>query len=621
MKHGKMLRRLTALALSAAMAASVGFAANPAENVTLDKSASGWEGDQTTVTLSIGATQTKTAADVVFVLDKSTSADVRDEALCMLEELQKEGAERDLDIKVGAVIFNRNADNEGYVVDLKPLNESSVAELTEVFEKPLSSGTNIEAGIRKGIAMLEDDSSVPEEDKHLVLVSDGITYIWGESEPVKSVYNQRLYDKTAAVDNIMYLSTVEPNPESVKDLDTWMGQNGSKIEALIKEYETDYTSSTIGQSAEGYEALSAIPMREDDFTALECAIYKSALAWKDAGSNNWNLYAYATQNNSYPWGPNFVENLSKVADGKSGPVPASVDGMFDTVKNSILYEIQKGTVTDTIGEHFNWVGMDTVDVRINGKSVTPKKDINTNSVSFGENSEYVVSYATEGDKEVITWNINVPVESDQKIELVYKLPLDRESLTGDETFVDTNESATLKYTSSDDSEGEKDFEKPTLPLDGETPVPDPDPEPTPDPDPGDDNDKPSGGGDNDRYEGPDLTVVKVDEDGETIEANARFRIYKEQGKKTMWYKGNQSWSEDEEDAWIFNTSVGDGSFTAYDLKPGTYYIVEVSAPEGYDLAEEPLEVEVESRDVTVEFVNSGDGVVTTPTKPVPDTGR
>ena len=265
--------------------------------------------------------------------------------------------------------------------------------------------------------------------------------------------------------------------------------------------------------------------------------------------------------------------------------------------------------------------MDTVDVRINGKSVTPKKDINTNSVSFGENSEYVVSYATEGDKEVITWNINVPVESDQKIELVYKLPLDRESLTGDETFVDTNESATLKYTSSDDSEGEKDFEKPTLPLDGETPVPDPDPEPTPDPDPGDDNDKPSGGGDNDRYEGPDLTVVKVDEDGETIESNARFRIYKEQGSKTMWYKGNQSWSEDEEDAWIFNTSVGDGSFTAYDLKPGTYYIVEVSAPEGYDLAEEPLEVEVESRDVTVEFVNSGDGVVTTPTKPVPDTGR
>ena len=40
--------------------------------------------------------------------------------------------------------------------------------------------------------MLEDDSSVPEEDKHLVLVSDGITYIWGESEPVKSVLQSEI---------------------------------------------------------------------------------------------------------------------------------------------------------------------------------------------------------------------------------------------------------------------------------------------------------------------------------------------------------------------------------------------------------------------------------------------
>ena len=127
--------------------------------------------------------------------------------------------------------------------------------------------------------------------------------------------------------------------------------------------------------------------------------------------------------------------------------------------------------------------------------------------------------------------------------------------------------------------------------------------------------------DDDRYEGPDLTVVKVDEDGQVIETNARFRIYKKQGGKTLWYRGNQSWSEDISDAWIFNTFVGDGAFTAYDLKPGTYYVEEISAPAGYDLAEDPLKVEIENRDKTVEFVNYGDGVVETPTKPIPDTGR
>ena len=136
--------------------------------------------------------------------------------------------------------------------------------------------------------------------------------------------------------------------------------------------------------------------------------------------------------------------------------------------------------------------------------------------------------------------------------------------------------------------------------------------PDPDPDPGD-------GDDEEPYDGPELTIVKVDEEGETITSPATFHIYKEQGDKVLWRMSGGRWSEDEEDAWSYTTR--DGETTCYDLKPGTYYIVEISAPEGYDLAEEPLEVEVESRDVTVEFVNSGDGVVTTPTKPVPDTGR
>ena len=166
MKHGNALRRGLALVLSAAMAASSAFAVmDPDSRVHLNKTTSVEDMsdvEKTTITLSVGSEETTTGADVVFVLDKSTSTDVRDEALRMLGELQEEGERRDLDINVGAVIFNKSADNEGYVVGLKPLNESSVAELEEVFDKDLSSGTNIEAGIRKGIAMLEDDSSVPK---------------------------------------------------------------------------------------------------------------------------------------------------------------------------------------------------------------------------------------------------------------------------------------------------------------------------------------------------------------------------------------------------------------------------------------------------------------------------
>ena len=104
-----------------------------------------------------------------------------------------------------------------------------------------------------------------------------------------------------------------------------------------------------------------------------------------------------------------------------------------------------------------------------------------------------------------------------------------------------------------------------------------------------------------------------------MSASGRTRTRPRENPQVLWRMSGGRWSEEEEDAWSYTTR--DGETTCYDLKPGTYYIVEVSAPAGYDLAEEPLEVEVESRDVTVEFVNSGDGIAATPTKPVPDTGR
>ena len=110
---------LTALALVSAMLLG-------AMAVNYDKTATALtEKKTTTVTLEVGATQETIGADVVFVLDKSTSTDVRNEAVKMLKELQEEAAERDLSVKVGAVVFNRSADNEEYVVELADLSEDS----------------------------------------------------------------------------------------------------------------------------------------------------------------------------------------------------------------------------------------------------------------------------------------------------------------------------------------------------------------------------------------------------------------------------------------------------------------------------------------------------------------
>lgn len=466
----KIWAMLTALALVCAMLPS-------AMAVDLSKEASGLTNNKTTVTLTVGADQTTEAADVVFVLDKSTSTDVREEALKMLKELQNEASERNLKVKVGAVVFNRSADNEGYVVDLSELDDDTVQSLTKMFELELASGTNIEAGLRKGISMLQSDSDVPNSNKHLVLVSDGITYIWGANEPVKSIYSQRLYDKTAAVDNIMWLSSCEKDPTALEDLSAWYDNTTIKeeVQRLLDSYETNYTSGTISKSSPGYEELPAIPSGGSDLTALEVAMYKTIQAWESADKAGYNLYAYATQNSDYSWGPIFIENLKDIA-GSSSKVPDNVSGMFDGVKNSILYEIQSGTVTDPIGEYYNFDVTEPVNLTVGNVPVSRDEHAPDGyDISFDE-GKYLVKYDSgDGPKGTITWDIKTPVEQGKAVALSYGLTVDQSKVPTNGTVVaPTNGRTTLTYkpTIGDDTTEEFDVPKFTLGKKESIPTPD-----------------------------------------------------------------------------------------------------------------------------------------------------
>lgn len=67
------------------------------------------ENYQTKVTLSLPSKSEKLESDVVFVLDKSTSTQVEDQALEMLGKLQQQIEKTQAKVKVGIVIFNKVA--------------------------------------------------------------------------------------------------------------------------------------------------------------------------------------------------------------------------------------------------------------------------------------------------------------------------------------------------------------------------------------------------------------------------------------------------------------------------------------------------------------------------------
>ncbi len=456
-------------------------AAGSSEELTVDKTATDLSDDKTDVTLSIGAGSKTTASDVVFVLDKSTSAEVKNEALAMLDELMEQTSENDLMVNVGVVTFNRMADSEEFNMSLQPLNEKSISSIESIFKKELSSGTNIEAGIRKGMEMLENDETVLDENKHIVLVTDGITYLWGTQEPAKTVYNELNNTAACTVDyNVtdyqrLVKTALISDVEAAENPKQWM-QDNQTIEQLIQNYAVEYGEGTV-QLDSGTKYISNTDDTYNKYTSIEAASYLAAKAWQEAESKGYQLYAYTSVNENYPWASVFISNFSTIGgvstlytDDQNG-----VDGMFDGVKNTVLYKVMRGTVNDVIGDDFDLtdtakITKDTFKLVVGSETVAAAS-VEGNTVFFGEaNTDstypYVVTYYPEGkegdSREQFDLEINVPVENGRGLSLTYSLDLVNKSTDSGTHTAPTNEEATLEYESTTGGQGTVDFPVPHI---------------------------------------------------------------------------------------------------------------------------------------------------------------
>ena len=92
------------------------------------------------VTLSLPSAEEALASDVVFVLDKSTSTELEDQALGMLAALKDQAASTEAKVKVGVVIFNKKA-------NVTPLTDLATGydTIEKAIKQEISSGTNTHA--------------------------------------------------------------------------------------------------------------------------------------------------------------------------------------------------------------------------------------------------------------------------------------------------------------------------------------------------------------------------------------------------------------------------------------------------------------------------------------------
>ena len=450
------------------------------------------------VTLTLPSVEEAPVYDVVFVLDKSTSAELEQNTLDMLKQLQDQIEGTQTTIKVGVVIFNK----EAHVTELKNLT-TEYAQIEEAIKEKIESGTNTHAGLLAGKELLDNDNDkdVTADHKYLIFVSDGITYTYNKT-PTAIAWGFFADEEKhfAGPDNYAskYGSNVPPANWS-----EWLTSVGQQIQGLDSKYEYPYgeTPTEITSSSESKTTANSV----------DKALYLTNETYQSAKTAGYHCYAMtATQNKGlqYLWGPSFMNYLA-----------GDKEVSFEDIHNDIYYLLSEGSTvedvigygTDNRGNAYNFdfvndiskltlkVGTETLeatdlslDLSYGDANETARYGFAPSRVQITTDTDqsniperdpysydYVLHYYQNGkdgkSDECFVWDINVPVSKFAPVSLTYQVKLtNAQTSSGTYGTYDkngsqnkdslyTNKSATLYPVDSDGVCGiPENFQKPTV---------------------------------------------------------------------------------------------------------------------------------------------------------------
>ena len=422
------------------------------------------------VTLSLPSAEETLESDIVFVVDKSTSS--RDESteggLAMLEALNSSLESTKAVINVGIVVF----DGTYHVMrELSPYDAADVAEKMSA-EIPLeedTSGTNIEAGLLAAQAMLEEHTSVANNRKYVILVSDGLTRLFTgpDGETVQIIFNQLEADGTRYFGE--YTTWCLSNglgdgeykvPGGVDWLTYYTTVIKPQVEADGDTYVMDFDGASIMTDTvpEKYIPLDKV---QDHAQAIDRAFYDAYQAYLDLSTA---YHCYAIYTGSSELGSSFMSTLS---NGET------LD--FGDIQNDILYAVDEGSyVVDYIGYvagsyDFDFVNdVSAMSLKV-GEATYPAVRLADNRYGFKPVGDGTYAFTLEYERgnglneEHFTWTIGEAVSNFAPVQLTYTVKLVTPPTEPGDYKLDTNQIATLHPVNSDGTPGDpEDFEKPKV---------------------------------------------------------------------------------------------------------------------------------------------------------------
>ena len=434
---------------------------------------------ETNVTLSFPGKREAEPADVVFVLDKSGASaqkDIYNQAKSFLEEVKTKAQADGLDIKVGVVLFNRVGNIQQPLTDVVTGYDS----ILTAMNSSLHSGTNMDAGLLAAKSMLDADAAVKAENKHVILISDGATYLYCKNGDYTKPYTRSFgsveggknfmggvwewqsreyhtnnaWKKFSDGSNFIF-SQAMTSPEKLGEYLAYYRDQYENSDKNWAQYDYEYTplASAVGTS-------NPIPV---DVTApcnIDVAFWSTDDTFRSMVKAGYDMNVYY-QNIADFDGKVFLQYLARNSNN------GELNTDFDKLKAKLIDKIAAGsTVEDFIGNNFDFVNdASKISLNVAGEDLAPEK-IDETTYGFGKRANgtyrFTLKY-TAGENEKLVFTLNEAAVPAKPVVLTYSEVLVNKPTEAGTHSLKVNESATLYPVDGNGDKGTaSDFPVPTV---------------------------------------------------------------------------------------------------------------------------------------------------------------
>ena len=460
---------------------------------------------ETKVTLSFPGKREAEPSDVVFVLDKSGASaqkDIYNQAKQFLGQISQKAKDDGLDIKVGVVLFNKVGNIQRPLTDVV----TGYDDILNAMNSSLHSGTNMDAGLLAAKSILDADTAVKAENKHVILISDGATYLYCKNGDYTKPYTRSFGDPTKQTNpgtgaaypygsnkmgGIWESQSREYNlnnawkqfSDGSNFIFSQAMKSPEKLGKYLEYYRDQYENSDKNWAQYDYEYTDAaanngttnpIPVDVNAPCNIDVAFWSTDDTFQSMVKAGYDMNVYYKNAADFD-GQVFLQYLTRHSNN------GQLDTDFADIKAKLVDKIAAGsTVEDFIGADFDFVNDPAkISLTANGEKLAPEK-IDDGAYGFGKlaNGSYrfTLDYVN-GDQEVLKLTLNEAASPSKPVVLEYSERLVNVPTEPGTHTLKVNESAILQPIDGNGMRGDAyEFPVPTVTYTVAAPEPKPEPE-------------------------------------------------------------------------------------------------------------------------------------------------